>query len=204
MMNLINYLSSLVDLGDEAIAMLAMKVRMEEYKKGEYLFRANDGCDDYFYIQEGLARVFNVNEKGSDITVWFVDRQNFSSSLHGVNPTGQRRPNSCVLLEDSMVVRITHADVMQLIAANHQIAQLAFVLLFLVTNKMVDMLTVLKMPAKVKLQNLLTKSPDIYSRVQSIYLASYLGVTPETFSRLKSQLVADEENEENEENEVEE
>ena len=49
-------------------------------------------------------------------------------------------------------------------------------------------------PAKVKFSSLMEKTPQFVLRVPSIYIASYLGITPETLSRIRAKMKIDERN----------
>ncbi|MFV0290491.1 MAG: Crp/Fnr family transcriptional regulator [Mangrovibacterium sp.] len=188
MSSFVEFIKSQVDISDDALAALVEKTETRTYAKGEHLFMPDDGCDDYFFINEGFARVYHVNDKGADMTVWFVGKHNFSSTLHGLEPH-KRRPNSCELLQDSVVTIIRHADVINLISEYHELAMVLVLMLFGVSNRFVNLMTSLKRSAKEKLSDLLIDTPNIFQEAPAMHIASYLGVTPETLSRIKSEVL---------------
>ncbi|MFV0555444.1 MAG: Crp/Fnr family transcriptional regulator [Mangrovibacterium sp.] len=185
---MINYLKQYLDLSEEAEQLINERIVIKEYKKGEHLFVKDDGCDDYFFVNEGLVRVYKVDEKGKDITLWITPENDFTSTLHGMNPV-KRRPNSCECLEDSVVTYFTHKDMLELVSDNHELALVAIFVLFHIANKAINMINELKQSGKVKLRDMLENHMELTQRIPNMHIASYLGITPETLSRIKSDIL---------------
>ncbi len=181
---MISYLKGKTNLSKEAVDLLSEKVKIKEYKKGEHLFLNVSTCRDYFFIKKGLARVYCINEGGVENTIWFASQNNFIVTMRDEFVTA-RYTNSCELMKNSIVSKIKHEDILSLISLNAEIARMAFTSLYMVDGQMVDLLMSLKKPARVKLAELLRAMPDILDVVPAIYVASYLGITPETLSRIR-------------------
>ncbi|MGD9976445.1 MAG: hypothetical protein AB7S54_00725 [Bacteroidales bacterium] len=71
---------------------------------------------------------------------------------------------------------------------NHNMAKFAFHALYEIAKKMTEFIISIKFQtAQERYKTLLQDYPFIFQRVQLSYIASYLGITPETLSRLRAE-----------------
>lgn len=151
----------------------------------DHLLLREQSISDFYFIKKGVARIFyRKNEK--EITEWIaLDGQFFLS----ITSFFQRVPSHLIIhtLEPSEVYSIHHNDFMKLADEYHEVERL---LRKMVTGSLilsqVRMDSIQFETAQQRYERLLKTSPDIIKRVPLSYIASFLGVTLETLSRIRS------------------
>ncbi len=152
----------------------------------DYLLVREHTVADYFYfIERGIARIYYYkNDK--EITEWIaMDEQFFFS----ITSFFERTPSQLIIqtLEPSEVYGIHHNDLMALADKHHDIEKL---LRKMITRSLilsqVRMNAIQFETAQQRYERLLKVSPNIIQRVPLSYIASFLGVTLETLSRIRS------------------
>jgi len=134
-----------------------------------------------------LARVFYFSESGKEITAWFFEEESFITAVESLNHKTKANAN-CELLEDSVVYSISISELENLLNQSHNLAKIAFHFLSKILNDFVEFITSVKFQtAKEKYTYLLQHYPQIFQRVPLLQIASYLGIIPETLSRLRAE-----------------
>jgi CRP-like cAMP-binding protein len=154
--------------------------------RDHYLLREHAVSDYIYFIQKGVARIYYYkNDK--EITEWIaMDEQFFLS----ITSFFQRVPSHLIIqtIEPSELYGIHHNDFMALADQYHDVEKL---LRKMVTASLI--LSQIRMDsiqfetAQQRYDRLLKNSPEIIQRVPVSYIASFLGVTPETLSRIRAQ-----------------
>lgn len=154
--------------------------------KDHLLLREHAISDYIYFIEKGVARIYyHKNEK--EITEWIaMDEQFFLSITSFFN----RVPSHLVIqtIEPSIVYGIHYGDFMKLADQYHDVERL---LRKMVTSSLI--LSQIRMnsiqfeTAQQRYESLLRNSAKIVQRVPLSYIASFLGVTLETLSRIRSQ-----------------
>ncbi|MBL7741503.1 MAG: Crp/Fnr family transcriptional regulator [Chitinophagaceae bacterium] len=153
--------------------------------KDHYLLREHAVSDYIYFIKKGVARIF-YHKNYKEITEWIaMDEQFFLSITSFFN----RTPSHLVIhtLEPSEMYGIHHNDFMRLADQYHDIERL---LRKMVTSSLI--LSQIRVDsiqfesAQQRYDRLLKYSPRIIQRVPVSYIASFLGVTLETLSRIRS------------------
>lgn len=153
--------------------------------KDYFLVREHTVSDYIYFIEKGVARIYYYkNDK--EVTEWIaMDEQFFLS----ITSFFERKPSHLIIqtLEPSEVYGIHHNDLMALADKHHEIEKL---LRKMVTRSLI--LSQVRMDAiqfetaQQRYERLLKVSPNIIQRVPLSYIASFLGVTLETLSRIRS------------------
>ena len=155
-------------------------------QKDFILLKENIVSDYIYFIEKGVARIYYY-KNGKEITEWVaMDGQFFLS----ITSFFQRTPSNLTIqtIEPSQVYGIHHDDLMKLADEHHDIERLL--------RKMVTFSLILSQErmdsiqfesAQQRYEKLLRTSPQIVQRVPLTYIASFLGITLETLSRIRSQ-----------------
>lgn len=175
------------EVSAETMELLKAKTRVVRLNKGEYLQIEGDVCKYWGYVNDGLVRMYYLNQE-EEITEqlahngdMFLDYESFfnqSPSRHFIQ-----------MLEPTTLYLFPHLECEELCKTNHEVSLFFRKLtenIFLLKKKRIKD-TIFK-PAKVRYETLIAEKPNLVLRVPSIYIASYLGITPETLSRIKTKM----------------
>jgi CRP-like cAMP-binding protein len=160
---------------------------LKEFSKGDLLFRQGDICRHLFYIKKGLVRIYYYSSKGKEITLWFSSEDTLITAIDSFYNHKHTRDN-CEALEDLLVYPISHAQ-METLLNNNKGAKTAFYIMYEVTRKMTDLIDSIRFQsAEERYLSLLKDNPAILRRVSLGQIASYLGITQETLSRIRGKI----------------
>ncbi|MDX1957879.1 MAG: Crp/Fnr family transcriptional regulator [Leptospiraceae bacterium] len=156
----------------------------EKVKSKTYLLNSNEVCKSIFLIQKGTAWKFYLKDR-TKIATEFVFAEDIILS-HSSYLLQIPSKEYIQVLEDSLVYRIEFGKFENMIQKYPILNELDKLILEYNSLKLEDRLNHLlfKTP-KEKLEWLLSREPKVLEKIPKKYLASYLGVTLETISRLK-------------------
>ncbi len=187
-MKLQEFIRSVIDLPVEAMAEMHQSFTEVKLPKGTQILSQGRTCKKLYYIEKGLGRSYYYNEKGKDVTVWFFSDNNIMVSVESFF---QQKPSlyHMELLEDSKLYYITYQDLQRLFDKYHSIERFGRLLAIQLLTDVVDKLNAIQFQtAKERYQFLIKKYPDIAYRAPLGHIASYLGITQETLSRIRANI----------------
>lgn len=185
-MNLPPFIKSVANLSPQTERIISTIFQRNEYPKGHFLYRQDDVCHHIFYIEKGLARVYYYTNGGKEITAWFSADNTFVTAIESFY---QQKPTRvyCELLEDSVVYSIKYSEMEAMLNENHDMAKFAFHAVFELTKKLTEFLSGIKFQsAEDRYNALMHEYPSIFQRAKLGHIASFLGVTQETLSRIRA------------------
>lgn len=158
--------------------------KLKTIKKGDFLLKAGNRCDKLSFVQSGLLRMFiSIDEK--EITQWVSTKGNFSTDLSSfVFETASRL--SIQALTDTEVYSITKTDykkIGDLVHKWHELEKLFITRCFIILEERI--FSHLSMTAEERYDYFFENNKDLFNQVPLQYIASMLGMTPETFSRIR-------------------
>ncbi len=158
------------------------------YHKNEYFVKAGECQPHIGFVVDGLFRLFYTDRKGKEYT------KNFFASNHFAAPYSallQGKPSNLYIqaLEDSKVLLIDNTEWLKF-ADTHPCWQIAFRKIteqaYLQKEKRESDL--LLYDAETRYIRFKNEFPNWIGRIKQHHIASYLGMSPETLSRVKKQL----------------
>lgn len=167
------------------LADLQLIMKHDSYSKNHLLHVEGTICNHVFFIQKGLARAF-YHKDGQEITAHFAVENGFITAIDSFIQRKKSRYN-IELLEDSIVISISHQDLYQLLEKSSKYEK--FVRMYLeqiyidLAERLEDLLF---HTAKERYNKLIQKMPNLLLRVNLKHIASYLGITQETLSRIRA------------------
>jgi len=157
----------------------------KRYKKGQYLLQEGEVCKYSAFILKGSMRQFSVDVKGIEHIIhfgienwWVGDRE----SLTMLTPSKY----NIDAIEDTEALLITSEDLQQLGDKLPTIEKMINTMNqrnFIASQKRIH--DALSLTAEERYLELLKNHPDFLQRFPQTMLASYLGITAETFSRIR-------------------
>ena len=155
-----------------------------ELKKGEYFLRKGQLSDRLGFMQSGMVREFDVSQD-KEVTKWISTKGYFvvdiSSFVFG-NPS---RWNIQALADSELYVisAANHRSIAKVISNWHELEKQFITRCFSTLEERV--VTLISKNAAERYQQLFNFNKELFNMVPLQYLASMLGMTPETLSRLR-------------------
>ena len=184
-MNLTDFLSTLIPFTTEELNDIISHFKKESVAKNQILVPQGEICKSLYFVEQGMGRSYYLNENGKDITQWFFGVGKFMSS---VDSFFQQTPSLYYLevLQDSVLYSISKEDIDQLFAKYHKMEKLGRLVTVEMLTKLGNKLNAIQFQtAKERYDYMLTEFPDIVFQVPLGHIASYLGMTQETLSRIR-------------------
>ena len=153
-------------------------------KKGDFLLEAGKRCDTLSFVQSGLLRMYALTD-GKEITQWISTKGYFSTDLSSFVFEAPSRL-SIQALVDTEVYSITKADyrkIGDLVHSWHELEKLFLVRCFIILEERI--FSHLSMTAEERYAYFFQNNRELFNQVPLQYIASMLGMTPETFSRIR-------------------
>jgi len=158
------------------------------FKEGDYLFKGGKVCNELFFNCTGILRIVVINKKGVEVTHFFIKENHLCTILNSFNnqvPADESIQAAC----DAEVLAITRTGLLDLYE------KLPYV------EELIDRITQQRLLEKIRIRNaylglnsgdrykmFITQEPDIALRVPLKDIASYLGITPQSLSRIRKNL----------------
>ena len=153
-------------------------------KKGEIVVNEGQFSDKAYFIVEGCSRAFYLKD-GKDISDWFAFENEFMASIVSFFQN-EPSPHYIEFIEDSLVVEFSKSAIEKLSNKHHDFEKL---ISKVVTKTMLGLRarlsSILFNNAEEKYNQMLLIRPDITNRIPLTHIASYLGITLETLSRIR-------------------
>jgi CRP-like cAMP-binding protein len=140
-------------------------------------------------VEKGILRSYTVDEKATEHIVQFA-MEGWWIGDHYSFITGEPSAYTIDALEDAELLLITAVSMEQMF---EKIPKMERYFRILLQNNMIAMqrrvLASLSLSSEEKYTRLVNTYPDIIQRVPQHMIASYLGITPETLSRIRKQML---------------
>jgi CRP-like cAMP-binding protein len=182
------YFHNLTTIEDEKLELLSPYFKEKKIKKNEFLLREGEVCKFNYFVISGCLRLFSVNNEGFENTRYIAFEGKFGTSFTSLI-TGQPSIEYIQSLEKSTVLCINKEDFYYLVEHEPAVNKIYRNILesaYITTQRRIydfqgtDSLE--------RLRWLIKQQPNIFNKISHKIIASYLGITPYTLSRLKTQL----------------
>lgn len=183
----ISFAKQFTHLSNESVTALSQVLQRYEYPKGQVLVRPGAVCHYFYFIEQGLTRTWYVKD-GKDITDWLSAENSFAVSIVSFL-TGQPDIRGIELLEPSVLWAVSRNDLEHLYSRFHDMERLGRLLVSAGVIQMQQRFDDLHFATALqRYQKLINTNPSLINRVPLGMIASYLGITQETLSRIRAQL----------------
>ena len=159
-----------------------------EYPKHQVLLQEGQVCNYLFFVADGLARNFYYKD-GRDVTTWFGTNGMFLTDLDSLI---NRQPSRFTIetLELTVLYTVYHENLERLFASSRALeraGRLSTLDNFVILENRLFALQF--HTAQERYGNFLRMFPGLINRVPLTHIASYLGITLETLSRVRANLI---------------
>ena len=185
---LTSFLTSNIDIDKNNLESLVSQCKTKYVKKGEYLLKEGEKCKYSFFVEHGLLRQFALDDKGKEHILqfapenWIVtDRESVYFDQPSAYYIQALENTNTILFEESLILHLSKQDPSFLefnnkLLHNH-IRQLQRRITLLISAT-----------AEERYLDFVRLYPDLLLRVPQWQIASYLGITAESLSRVRKEL----------------
>ncbi len=174
-----------IAITDEEMALTGKYFRLKSFKKKKDFNRLGEICRELAFICKGSMRCYSIDEKGVEHISRFAFENNWLADLQSFFSD---RPSDYTIetMEDTEVLVISSHDLDKIhleIPNMERFFRKLFVSAYTFTLERLN--SNMTQTVEVRYNNLFQSHPHIFQRVPLTYIASYLGTTPETVSRIR-------------------
>lgn len=186
-MNIDTILDQIFTLPEESKSVLKNLISEVEFPKDTVIIKAGKVEKTIYFIKKGIVRAF-VPQENQDLTFWFGKESAVVLPMKSYVDNHQNYEN-IQLLEDCILYQLKIDDLRQLFETDINIANWGRKLAEKELVKTEELFISRQFKtASQRYEELLTKQPEIIQRVQLGYIASYLGITQVSLSRIRSDI----------------
>lgn len=188
MKEFINYILQFGNLNQQQIALITKKADEIELRKDEYYWEAGKTIKQVGFVTEGVLRVYYYNNKGDEITRYFITENLLI--LYGYDANSNYTPSEYVqAVTDSKLVVFTKKDwkeiadtiigwdniIHKITAKQHR-------------EKLERRSPLVEQDATTRYLEFIENFPTLANRIPLSYIASYLGITQSSLSRIRKNI----------------
>lgn len=177
-----------VAFSKEEIVMIENKFEKLSLKKKDVLLKTGNTVHYQYYISSGCLRTYFIDNSGKEHTVQFAIKDWWISDFTAYFTTSKALMNiDCI--QDAVIYKVSRKDMESLYIEMPQLERLLrrkLEMAFASFQKRI--IGNLSQSAKEKYISFIDTYPNIEQSVKNYHIASYLGVTTETLSRIRKEI----------------
>jgi CRP-like cAMP-binding protein len=183
--SLINYLQKVLPMSNEKAEQIASTLQYKFVPKGTFLIEEGKICDTSHFIAEGYARMYTNDMDGNDITTMIFSNAMFANDFYSFF---KRIPalESIVTMSDCETFYISFEDLQHNFHTIPEFREFGRMMLingsFALKQRMLSMI---KQTGEQRYANLMETKPDVFQHIPLKNIASYLGITDTSLSRIR-------------------
>ncbi|WP_108803752.1 Crp/Fnr family transcriptional regulator [Aquimarina sp. Aq107] len=177
-----------VDLSKKDISMIDNNLTLVNYKKGDLILRQEEFVSNKYYIHSGCLRSFYIDEQGKEHTLQFAIKGWWISDYNAYFK-GEKAISNIECIQDSVLIKMSKQNRDYLFK---EIPKLETFFRIKFENTIASFqkrtLAVLSYNAKEKYLQFVNTYSEIEQNVKNYHIASYLGITKESLSRVRKEI----------------
>ncbi|MDN4067799.1 Crp/Fnr family transcriptional regulator [Paenibacillus vini] len=185
---LYKYMSRWTSLSKEDQQAIVNEIRVEEFTNGTVLFNQGDSPTACYFILKGCVRQYSIDEDGREVTSNFYTEEQ-AIAIFNQHKSDKSSDYTFVCVEDSVMVVGALDKEKDMYTKHPQLETM--------TRRMIEenfsqvqeeFAAFIASSPEERVKTLLMKRHSLIDRVPQHQLASYLGITPESLSRIKKRI----------------
>lgn len=158
-------------------------------KKGEYYTRTGKVCDKLSFIRSGLVRIYEFQGE-KEITQWISSPGYFVTDLSSLlfHTPARRHIQALTDVELFTINADAYRKIADLVPQWHELEKLFIGKCFTILEDRI--FSQLSLSAEERYKQFFDSNKELFNEVPLQYLASMLGMTPETFSRIRRKMIS--------------
>lgn len=188
MENIETYLSEVLEIPREAVTACSNFYVTKKVSKNEFLLREGEVCNSTYFVEKGLLRMYSIDKNGKEHIIQFApekwlisDRSSLYFSEKSKYYIEAVEESEILLLKNDFFANI-NLEFPNTVENNDMLLQKH------IRNLQNRVNSLLSDTAEERYMSFIKMYPDILLRVPQWMVASYLGITPESLSRVRKEL----------------
>ncbi|WP_338378415.1 Crp/Fnr family transcriptional regulator [uncultured Flavobacterium sp.] len=186
---IIQNIEKIISLSDEEKELILSKIELNHYKAKTVLLQAGEVAKYSYFVKSGILRSFTINDNIVEHVLQFACEDWWIGDMYSL--ISQKPGNLFIeVLEDAEVAQLSKENQEELY---HQIPKLERFFRILTENSLVAhqerLMDNLSLSAEERFEKFCLKYPTLIQKVPQKHIASYIGVTPEFFSKMKGKML---------------
>jgi CRP-like cAMP-binding protein len=184
--DLVAWLSRHMELSDDLAELLLSSVLVKKFAKGTILLRQGDIPSETFFVLRGCVRSYTLKD-GDDTTIeFYLEEEPILPIGFG---SGERSVHFLECMEDTVAVASSPEQEERMLKAHPELKTVCLGMAELMAAKLQSSFANYKTATpEERYTDLLQRRPELIQRVPLYHIASYLGVKPETLSRIRGKI----------------
>jgi len=185
----LDYIKQYIELTPEEESLLLSRVRIKKYLKNQFVVQNGDVCRYENFVLSGCLKTFYIDNEGQEHIVMFAIENWWTADL-GSFVTQSPADLNVQCLENSELVQVHYNDLQQLYIDIPKLERFFRIIIqkaFVSAQKRI--INNFSLPAMDRYLQFREQYPQIEQRVPQYMIASYLGITKEFLSKIRSQLI---------------
>jgi CRP-like cAMP-binding protein len=184
---LIEHFKNYLPLNEEEIKLLEPRVSQRKLKRRQMILQEGLVCRYYTFVVEGCLKMYGVDNKGVEHNLQFAAENEWIADLGSFHSD---KPSKLFIeaIEPSLILQIEKQDLYFLYRS---IPKLDRIFKVIIENKFIELqnrvLQNISSTAQERYQSFLELYPKLALRLPNTQIASYLGITPEFLSKIRSE-----------------
>jgi CRP-like cAMP-binding protein len=177
-----------VTLSEEEEAVVKQYLIPKKLRKKQYLLQEGDVCKHVAFVEKGALKAYVVDYGGTESIVQFALEGWIISDLYSFL-TDEPSTYNIDALENSELMLISksaHEELLQRLPKYETYIRLQITGAYIALQKRLT--SIISLPLDERYKNFLARYPNIAQRVPQHMIASFMGLTPETLSRVRSRM----------------
>ncbi len=177
-----------VDFSREELSKISDHLTPKKLRKKQYLLQESDVCKSIAFVEKGSLRSYSIDEKGVERIIQFALEGWIISDLYSFLTTEPATYNIDAL-EDSELVLISksaHEELLNTIPHYETWIRIQITGAYIAMQRRLT--SIISHSLEERYATFTALYPDIVNRVPQHMIASYMGLTPETLSRVRNRI----------------
>ncbi len=185
--NFKRHVLSLVSMDEETFNLCLPYIELKTLEKNEFFIEYGRKANRLGYINSGLLRIFHLKD-GIEVTSCFCSEGSFTTDIESFIE-GTTAQNNIQAIEHSTIISISKEKLDILYSKSPAWQSAGMSIISKECARLSGRVSSLSFDtAKEKYRSILTHEPELIQRVPVQYIASYIGVSRETLSRIRQQV----------------
>lgn len=181
----VSFIQSVLPMPLEKATAVAGQFEKKTFRKHDYMLREGKICHESYFLESGYARTFAFDPDGNDVTFSIFAPTAF---VNDVSSFFKREPTkeNIQALTDCVVWAIPYERLQAAFHAMPEFREFGRMMLIMSNSHLKDrMISMIRNTAEERYGALLETKPDVFQHVPLKIIASYLGITDTSLSRIR-------------------